>query len=161
MSRHVRVGRAVGLRDVNPTDFSFSLGVRASCPLLKQAGSLRSQTTILVAARVPSQINLRVRLSRRQGIQPRQAQVTRAVAIIDRRFLTFDDGEGGIDVAHVIAVGDAVQMEEHCVEFGPQDAGMFPPTRLFLPAASLVRRIGRRFCRRQLAGRRLIAPPYI
>jgi len=35
-------------------------------------------------------------------------------------FLALDDGEGRIDVAHVVTLGDAVEMEVEGIELGAQ-----------------------------------------
>ena len=55
-----------------------------------------------------------------QGVEPGEAQLARAVAAPGGPLLAGDDGEGGVDVADVVTVGEAVEVEEDGVELGPQ-----------------------------------------
>ncbi len=69
----------------------------------------------------PLKIDLRVRVAGGEGVHIGEAKVARAVApAIGLRLLPLDDGEGGIDVAHIVAVGDAIQMKEQGIQFGAQ-----------------------------------------
>ena len=62
--------------------------------------------------KVKSQFNHPIRLPCRQGIHGSQAEITGAVAAIEGGFLLLHDGESGIDMAYIIAAGDAVEMKE-------------------------------------------------
>ena len=61
-----------------------------------------------------------VRLTRSKGVHIGEAEVTGAVLAVGCGFLASDDGEGRVDVADVVAVGNAVEVEEYGVEFGAE-----------------------------------------
>ena len=67
---------------------------------------------------------LRVRIcigfSSAEGVDVREAEVAGAVGAEYLLFLTLDDRKRGVDVAHVIAVGDAVEVEEESIQLGPE-----------------------------------------
>ena len=49
-----------------------------------------------------------------------EAEVAGEVAVIGGGFLTLDNGKSGIDVANVVSVSNAVEVEEQGVEFGAE-----------------------------------------
>ena len=69
----------------------------------------------------PSKPDLRVGISRSQRVHPGEAKLAGTVyAPIGSFLFAFDDGEGRVDIADVVAVSDAVEMEEHGVQLGAQ-----------------------------------------
>ena len=65
--------------------------------------------------------NFGVRLTRSKSVHISEAEVAGAVIAVDGGFLASDDGEGRVDVADVVAVGNnAVEVEEYGVEFGAE-----------------------------------------
>ena len=63
-----------------------------------------------------------------EGVEVGEAEVAGAVGAVGGAFLALDDGEGGVDVADGVAVGDAVEVEEEGVEFGADaEAAVFVP----------------------------------
>ena len=64
--------------------------------------------------------NVGVRLIRSKGVHIGEAEVAGAVFAVGGGFLASDDGEGRVDVADVVAVGNAVEVEEYGVELGAE-----------------------------------------
>ena len=76
-----------------------------------------------------SKPDLRVGISRSKSVHPGEAELAGTVyAPIGGLLFAFDDREGRVDIADVVAVCDAVEMKEHGVEPGAQDqAAPFVP----------------------------------
>ena len=55
-----------------------------------------------------------------EGVHPRERQIPGTVVAERGGILALDDGEGGVDVADVIAVCYSVEAEVDGIEFGPQ-----------------------------------------
>ena len=55
-----------------------------------------------------------------EGVEVGEGEVAGAVGVVGLLFVAFDDGEGGVDVADGVAVGDAVEVEEEGVELGAE-----------------------------------------
>ena len=68
----------------------------------------------------PSPLTHRIGLAGGEGVHVGEAEIAGAVGAVGGEFLAFDDGEGGVDVAHVVAVGDAVEMEEEGIQLGAE-----------------------------------------
>ena len=77
----------------------------------------------------PLQLDLHIRFACGQCVHPGEAKLAGTVYAPKGGFLfAFDDGEGRVNMADVVAVSDAVQMEEHGVKLGAQDqASVFVP----------------------------------
>ena len=52
--------------------------------------------------------------------RPRKAQVTGTVCPVPGLFIALDDGKGGVDVADVVPIPDAVEVEVESVQLGAQ-----------------------------------------
>ena len=88
---------------------------------------------------VLSQNNLRVWLPCRQRAHIGEAKVARAIASVGVDLLALDDRKCGEDMAHVVAIGDPVEVEEHGVEPGTQDqTALFVPGERWLYLARLI-----------------------
>ena len=59
-------------------------------------------------------------MTRSKGVHIGEAEVAGAVFAVGSDFLASDDGEGRVDVEDVVAVGNAVEVEEYGVEFGAE-----------------------------------------
>ena len=57
--------------------------------------------------------NVGVRLIRSKSVHISEAEVAGAVLAVGGGFLAFDDGEGRVDVADVVAVGSVVEVKEY------------------------------------------------
>jgi hypothetical protein len=85
------------------------------------------------------QLNLRIRITRCERAHPGEAKLARAIASVGGHFLALDDRECRIDVAHVIAVGDAVKVEINGIELRPElQAAVFIPDEGRLHLAFLI-----------------------
>ena len=69
---------------------------------------------------LPSPPNHHIRVPRRQGVHVGQTEIAGTVTPIGILVLPLHNGEGGVDIAHIIPVGDAVKMEEQGIQLGPQ-----------------------------------------
>ena len=65
-----------------------------------------------------SQIDLRVGAASHERAYPREAKVAGAVGTVCGPLVAFDDGEGGVDVADIVPIRDAVEVEVERVQLG-------------------------------------------
>ena len=76
--------------------------------------------TVLLHFCLPPQIDFRTGLACRQRVHPGEAEIAGTVAPIRPCFLVFHDGKRRIDVADILTVCNAVEMDEHGVQLGTQ-----------------------------------------
>ena len=60
-----------------------------------------------------------------EGVEVGEAKVAGAIAAVGRRLPSIKKGEGGVDVADIVPVGDAVQVEVHRVELRAEAKAAF------------------------------------